>query len=79
MSPDRARAWIRVIRDAILIVAGSAIVGVVLLLYVVRDEEPSFTLLGVAGVFFGLGAALRADEWIIKNGNGKNGGKNGGA
>lgn len=76
MSPDGARAWIRVIRDGVLVVAGSVIVGTVLVLYVVRDEPPNFTLLGVAGVFFGLGAALRADEWIVrKNGNG-NGGKN---
>lgn len=81
MSPERARAWIRVIRDAILIASGIAIVSVTLILWIVRDEPPNYTLLGFAALLFGIGPLMRADEWLLRrNGNGrtgKNGGDNG--
>lgn len=67
------------IRDGVLVLAGTVIVAVVLILYIVRNEPPNFTLLGVAGVFFGLGAALRADEWLIRVPRNGNGGKGSGA
>lgn len=66
MSPDHARAWIRVFRDAILIMAGTATFAVVLALYVVRNEPPNLTLIGAASAFFGLGVVLRADELIVR-------------
>ena len=75
MTPEQARAWIRVIRDGILILAGSSIIGVSLILYVTRDEPPNVTWLGLAGVFFGLGAALRADEWLLRDRNGSGNGR----
>lgn len=66
MSPDEARAWIRVIRDGVLVLSGTVIVAVVLVLYIVRQEPPNYTLLAWAGACFGLGAALRAGELVIR-------------
>lgn len=74
MSPARARAWIRVCRDALLIVFGAATYITVLTLYIVRGEPPNLTLIGFATAAFGLGVVLRADELIVRgngNGNGK--------
>lgn len=74
MSPERARAWIRVIRDALLILFGTATFATVLVLYVVRHEEPNLTLIGFATAAFGLGVVLRADELVVRdssNGSGK--------
>ena len=73
MSPERARAWIRVIRDALLILFGTITFTVVLILYVVRREPPNLTLIGFATTAFGLGVVLRADELIVR------GDRNGGA
>jgi drug/metabolite transporter (DMT)-like permease len=69
VSPEHVRAWIRVVRDAVLILAGTATFTVVLALYVVRDEPPNLTLIGAASAFFGLGVVLRADELIVRNGS----------
>jgi drug/metabolite transporter (DMT)-like permease len=77
VSPEHVRAWIRVVRDAVLILAGTATFTVVLALYVVRDEPPNLTLIGAASAFFGLGVVLRADELIVRNGNGNGGAKRG--
>lgn len=77
MSPDRARAWIRVARDGLLILLGTITFATVLILYVVRREPPNLTLIGFATAAFGLGVVLRADELIVRgNGNG-NGGSRG--
>jgi hypothetical protein len=71
VSPERARAWIRVVRDALLILFGTATFTTVLVLYVVRNEPPNITLIGFATAAFGLGVVLRADELIVRgNGNG---------
>lgn len=71
MSPERARAWIRVVRDALLILFGTITFSVVLILYVVRNEPPNITLIGFATAAFGLGVVLRADELVVRgNGNG---------
>ncbi len=78
MSPDEARAWLRVIRDAIIYVAATVMLGTVIGLYILRDEDPNVTLLAAAAFFYGLAPALRADEWLLrggKNGNGGNGKK----
>ena len=76
MSPERARAWIRVVRDALLILFGTVTFSVVLILYVVRKEPPNLTLIGFATAAFGLGVVLRADELVVRgNGNGNNGSK----
>lgn len=79
MSPDKARAWIRVARDALLILLGTVTFLSVLILYIVRREPPNLTLIGFATAAFGLGVVLRADELIIRgngdsNGKAKNGG-----
>ena len=74
MTPERARAWIRVARDALLIIAGVAAYTTVLVLYIVRREPPNLTLIGFATAAFGLGVVLRADELVVRgngNGNGK--------
>jgi hypothetical protein len=77
VSPARARAWIRVARDGLLIVFGTITFSTVLILYVVRREPPNLTLIGFATAAFGLGVVLRADELVVRaNGNG-NGGKSG--
>lgn len=78
MSPERARAWIRVARDGLLILLGTVTFAVVLILYIVRDEPPNLTLIAFATTAFGLGVVLRADELIVRgngNGNGKANGK----
>lgn len=76
MSPERARAWIRVVRDALLIVFGTATFSTVLALYIIRDEPPNLTLIGFATAAFGLGVVLRADELVVRgNGNGNGNGK----
>lgn len=49
-----------------------------LILYVSRQEPPNVTWFAFAAFLYGLAPALRADEWLMRNGNGKNGG-NGGA
>ena len=61
------------VRDGVLILAGTATFTIVLALYVVRDEPPNLTLIGAASAFFGLGVVLRADELIVRNGS-NNGG-----
>jgi hypothetical protein len=78
VSPEHVRAWIRIVRDGILILAGTATFAVVLALYVTRDEPPNLTLIGAASAFFGLGVVLRADELIVR-GNGNGGAKRDGA
>lgn len=82
MSPERTKAWIRVVRDALLIAIGTMFFLTVLVLYVLRREPPNITLLGVATACFGIGVVLRADELIVRgngNGNGNGKAKNGGA
>lgn len=76
VSPERARAWIRVARDGLLILFGTATFATVLVLYIVRGEPPNLTLIGFATAAFGLGVVLRADELVVRGGNGNgNGGK----
>jgi len=75
VSPDEARAWIRVVRDAVIYTSATVMLGTVLVLYVIRDEDPSVTLIGASAFFFGLAPALRADEWLLRGG--KNGNGNG--
>lgn len=75
MSPDEVRAWLRVIRDAVLYVSATVMLGTVIGLYIVRDEPPNVTLLAAAGFFFGLAPALRADEWLLRGGKNGNGAK----
>jgi hypothetical protein len=77
MSPEEARAWIRVIRDAILVLAGTAMFATVLILYIVRREPPSLELIGAAGACLGLGVLLRSGELVIRDNGKTNGGKNG--
>jgi hypothetical protein len=79
VSPERARAWIRVARDGLLILLGTVTFAVVLILYIVRREPPNITLIGFATAAFGLGVVLRADELIVRgNGNDRtNGGGRG--
>lgn len=77
MSPDEARAWIRVIRDAILVLAGTAMFATVLVLYIVRREPPNITLIGAAGACLGLGVLLRSGELIIRDNGKRNGSTNG--
>ena len=69
---DRARAWIRVVRDAVLVVTGVAMFATVLALYITRKEPPNLTLLGAAAACLGLGVILREGEGFFqRNGNGK--------
>jgi hypothetical protein len=71
VSPARARAWIRVIRDALLILLGTITFAIVLILYIVRREPPNLTLIGFSTAAFGLGVVLRADELVVRgNGSG---------
>ena len=79
MTPDLARAWLRVGRDILIYLMATIILSVSLVLYVVRDEPPDYLWIGAAAFLYGLAPALRADEWLLRNGNGKNGrsGKNG--
>ena len=81
MTPELARAWLRVGRDILIYLMATVILTVSLVLYVVRDEPPDYLWIGAAAFLYGLAPALRADEWLLRNGNGKNGngrsGKNG--
>lgn len=76
-SPEVVRAWIRVIRDAVLVAAGTAMFATVIALYVIRREPPNLTLIGAAGACLGLGVLLRSGELIIRENGKSNGGKNG--
>ena len=68
MSPDLARAWIRVVRDAIIYSIATAIFATQLALYVTRSEEPNVTWITAAAFLYGLAPALRADEWLLRDG-----------
>lgn len=54
----------------------TVILIVSLSLYILRGEPPNYTYIGAALFLYGLAPALRADEWLFRNGNGKSG-KNG--
>jgi hypothetical protein len=62
------------VRDALLILFGTATFTTVLVLYVVRKEPPNLTLIGFATAAFGLGVVLRADELVVRASD-SNGGK----
>jgi hypothetical protein len=81
MTPEGVRVWIRVCRDALLIVFGSAIILVQLYRNFTTGEPPNVTWLGFAAFLFGLVPAFRLDEWLFKGDrNGNGGGKrNGGS
>lgn len=79
VNPDQIRPWIRVVRDALLILFGSAIVIEQLTRNFLTGDPPNVTWLGFAAFLFGLVPAFRLDEWLFKGGrNGNGGGKNGG-
>ena len=79
MTPDQIRIWLRVIRDAALVVFGSAIIIVQLWRNLQTGEPPNATWLAFAAFLFGLVPAFRFDEWLFrgKNGNGNGNGDNG--
>lgn len=66
-SPERARAWLRVIRDGVIYAMATIILGVNVILYVTRSEPPNVTWIGAAVFLYGLAPALRADEWLLKD------------
>jgi hypothetical protein len=77
MSPDDARAWIRVVRDAVIYSLATVILVTNLVLYVTRAEPPNVTWIAAAAFFYGLAPALRADEWLLRGGKNGNGNGNG--
>ena len=80
VTPELARAWLRVARDVLIYMMATVILGTSLALYVIRDEPPNYTYIAAALFLYGLAPALRADEWLFrngKNGNGKKDAENG--
>lgn len=67
MTPEQARAWVRVVRDVVLLMAGTY-----LLVQEQRTPGPADSILVGAAMGLLLGPAfLRADDWLRRrNGNG---------
>lgn len=64
-------------RDAIIYSVATSIFATQLALYALRGVEPNVTWIAAAAFLYGLAPALRADEWLLKNGK-QNGKQNGG-
>lgn len=62
MSPATARQWIRIVRDALIVIVATFIA----IHETVTSREPNFYLLGFAATLYGIPAFLRLDEKRFK-------------